>query len=136
MEALTAKAKAPKSRKEAWAAWEANLVTVITGDRPHLKKWATAFTRKQWWLFAQDVRPNRMEVLVNDFHTGNARWVRVQDPRGVRENARYWEKYRVLPQYEAAAKLQQEALSQRYREQRLRISDLIEVERAPDQVPY
>ena len=89
---------APISRTEAWAAWEAAVLSQYSKEyskRAHLKNWTKAFEHKgtSWFLFAHKTRPNRGEVLVHPFR-GGEEWINILRPY-LEDKKHHWQRYKI-----------------------------------------
>lgn len=102
-EGLTAQGKAPRSRTEAVVAFEAALLE-LRGHlgllrKEHAGAFWTAYNRQRLWLVAQDVRPNRGEILVRELGApldAPAVWVKIATKRHQGDLA-CWHHYEVVP---------------------------------------
>lgn len=94
MDRVTCKTPAPTGRKEAWAAWESAHLSQFDRKFPvraHMKVWEKEFRGgSRWWLYAVDVRPNRMEVKVRRLSDGEEIWIKI---------GKRYEAYRPFEQY-------------------------------------
>lgn len=84
----------PRTRSEAWSAWESSLLFNAEKKvmvRSHLKTWEKVFRGPgRWYLYAKATRPNRMEVLVETF-VGVEVWVKIS--QGMYKKAVPWQAY-------------------------------------------
>jgi len=74
MSNITVRTPAPKTRDEAWLAWESSLLKSLQKNQKFNKSFITAL--RKYLPYTIDIRYFRSEILVEDFE-GNRKWIKV-----------------------------------------------------------